>query len=65
MSEDGARRAYSVQSYFCEHCDNLHLALQDEFGRIYTEAILSNDMVLKMVRMMMERDSARLGEDDR
>ena len=59
---DQRRRAHSIATYFCDHCDNLHIALKDERGRIYTEAVLSDEMVLNMVRQVVERNQEIIDE---
>jgi len=59
---DRRRRAHAVTPYFCEHCDNLHLALKDERGHIYTEAVLSNTMVLDMVLMLVRHNQEMIDD---
>lgn len=53
---DVRRRASATRFYFCDHCSYLHLALLDEREQVYTEAVLSDEMVLYMVRMLVERN---------
>jgi hypothetical protein len=48
-------RATFTGWYFCEHCENIHVAFKDKNGRIYTEATMTDAGVLALVATLLER----------
>jgi hypothetical protein len=48
-------RATYTRWYFCDHCENIHIALKDKDDKIYTEAVMSDAMVLGLVAALLER----------
>lgn len=47
-------RAASVRPYMCDHCDHLHLQLKKEDGTVYTECVLSLDMLERMMDIVIK-----------
>lgn len=49
------QRATYTGWYFCDHCENIHIALKDEDGATYTEATMSDAMVLGLATALLEK----------
>lgn len=49
-------RATSVHIYMCDGCNYVHLALENEDKKVYTEAVLSGDMIHSMLALLHKRD---------
>jgi hypothetical protein len=44
-----------LAAYKCDHCDNVHIVLCDEAGNVFAAAVLSDEMVLGIMNVFINK----------